>query len=143
HTVELIDEVHVPRRTPELTVRRRPQPHPALHVHHRTDRLVLHGLQLVRGDRTLRGLFARFVQFRRPQKAADVVCAERRCLTLTHTRIVTYAYPVINASAVWFFRVRGGGAGPVVGLVVSGGGWRSFRLVLIWWGIRWAYRFGC
>ena len=54
HAVELVDEVHVPRRAPELAVGRGLQPDVLLHAHDVADRVVLDGPQLVERDRSVR-----------------------------------------------------------------------------------------
>jgi hypothetical protein len=75
---EPVDEVHVPRRAPELAVRRRLQPHALLHRDDVPDRLVLSGAQCRDVDLTglVRG--ARREQCGGPEQASDVVGTERR-----------------------------------------------------------------
>src|SRR5262249_3110479 len=76
--VELVDEVHVPRRAAELAVRREVEPDLLLLADDLANRLVLDPAQLDVVDATLRVLLARFEQPLRAQQAADVVGAERR-----------------------------------------------------------------
>ena len=78
HALQLVDEVHVPRRAAELAVRRRPQPDVGLHPHHVPDGVVLDRAEFVGVDRPLGVLGPRRQQSLRTQQAADVIGAERR-----------------------------------------------------------------
>ena len=78
HTVERVDEVHVPRRAPELAVGGRPQADLGLLANRLADRLVLDRAQRVTVDRAPRERGTGLEQLRRAQQAAHVVGAERR-----------------------------------------------------------------
>jgi hypothetical protein len=75
---EPVDEVHVPRRAPELPVRRRLQSHPLLHRDDVPDRLVLGRTQCRDVDLPRRVRRTRRQQGRRAEQASDVVGPERR-----------------------------------------------------------------
>src|SRR5439155_15930507 len=75
--IELIDEVHVPRGTPELPVGRRLEPYVLLHPHDGADGLVLPGPEVLGRDRALGKVLAGPHQLRRSQQAPHVVSAKR------------------------------------------------------------------
>ena len=96
---QLVDEVHVPRSTPEFPVGRALQPDVALHLHDLADRVILDRAQLLGGELAGGELFAGCQQLLRPQQAAHVVGAERwnraaaggragaRCLCVSHLHL--------------------------------------------------------
>ena len=86
--VELVDEVHVPRRPTELPVGRRTQTHFFLHAHDLANRLVLDGAQPRVVDAAGSVILARLQQRRRAKQAADVVGAERRHVAERHGAII-------------------------------------------------------
>src|SRR2546421_10623567 len=88
-SVQLVDEVHVPRRAAELTVRHRAQPDLLLLAHGVTNRLVLERAQLAGGE--LRG--AGVEDAVRPQQTADMVGAERRPVALRHGYTASGCWP--------------------------------------------------
>jgi hypothetical protein len=75
---ERVDEVHVPRRAPELAIRRRLQPDLLLLAHDVADRLVLDASQLVGADAPGGVLVARAGEPLGAQERADVVGAVGR-----------------------------------------------------------------
>jgi hypothetical protein len=78
HAVELVDEVHVPRRAAKLAVGRRRQTDLLLLGHHLADRVVLDRPQRVRVDAPGREIVPRCEQPGGAEQAARVVGAERR-----------------------------------------------------------------
>ena len=99
HPAELVDEVHVPRSTPEFPVGRALQPDVALHLHDLADRVILDRAQLLGGNLAGGELLAGCQQLLRPQQAAHVVGAEgwnratsgghagARCLCVSHLHL--------------------------------------------------------
>jgi hypothetical protein len=77
-SAELVDEVHVPRRAPELPVGRRLEPDLSLHLHDVADRLILGRAQLLGRQAPGGELLSRLQQLRRAEQAADVIRAKRR-----------------------------------------------------------------
>jgi hypothetical protein len=77
-TLELVDEVHVPRRTPELAVGRRTHSGVALERHHIADRGVLDLSQAVVVELPALVACPGVEEIGRPEQASDVVGTERR-----------------------------------------------------------------
>ena len=78
HPVQLVDEVHVPGRAPELTVGGGLKADVFLHAHDVTDRAVLDRSQLVGRDVPSGERSTRRQQLGWPKQAADMVSAEGR-----------------------------------------------------------------
>jgi hypothetical protein len=75
---DLVDEVHVPGGTAELTVGGRLQAGVLLHRHHAGDGLILDGPQLLSGDPAGREIVAGREHAGGAEQTADMVGAERR-----------------------------------------------------------------
>jgi hypothetical protein len=82
--VEPVDEVHVPGRAAQLAVGGRAQADVLLHAHDVTDGSVLGRAQLAVVDAPRRMVLTDAQQRGRPQEAADVVGAKRRCVAQRH-----------------------------------------------------------
>jgi hypothetical protein len=93
YAAELVDEVHVPGRTPELPVGGRPQADVALHADDVPDRLVLDSAEFLGGDRSRRVIGAGAQQLGRAQQAADVVGPERRDVAQRHRSFASNRRP--------------------------------------------------
>src|SRR5207253_8777271 len=84
HALKLLEEIDMEIRAPKFTVGDACQADVLLQAHDVANRFVFRRSQLVAGERALLKTLARFEQFHRPQEAADVISAERRCGPLRH-----------------------------------------------------------
>ena len=85
-SAELVDEVHVPRGSAELAVRRDPQPDVLLHLHRLADRVVLDRPQLTGVDSPRRAVFSALQERGWAEQAAHVVGAKRWCRAEGHAQ---------------------------------------------------------
>src|SRR5581483_488760 len=110
--VELVDEVHVPRRAAELAVGRRLQPDLLLLPHDLADRLVLDAPQLVVVDAAGGVVLARLQEPLRAKQAAHVVGPERRGRSPCHGWCISQRWPSSRILASSRRGARSSGATP-------------------------------